>query len=166
MQEHSVVLVRGGRVADSEAGARAAAGERARMDRSFTRRFGAVWPLHRRSLWRCLCFVRRLPPRRHRSPVCSRHALFTAWLGRCGGTAVMVEDEWGKAPVLEVVLDNLPYEPENGYVGMKETKVKLKSMYDNEYIYFLIQYADPTESLERFPWVKQQDGSWKQLSGA
>lgn len=74
------------------------------------------------------------------------------------------EDEWGKAPVLEVVLDNLPYEPENGYVGMKETKVKLKSMYDNEYIYFLIQYADPTESLERFPWVKQQDGSWKQLS--
>lgn len=74
------------------------------------------------------------------------------------------ENEWNKAPVLEVALDNLPYEPENGYKGMKETKVKLKSMYDNEYIYFLIQYADPTESLARFPWVKQEDGSWKQLS--
>jgi hypothetical protein len=39
----------------------------------------------------------------------------------------------------------------------------LKSLYDAEYIYLLLQYNDPTESLARFPWVKQQDGSWKQM---
>ena len=35
-------------------------------------------------------------------------------------------------------------------------------MYDGTYIYFLVQYDDPTKSLERFPWVKQANGSWKQ----
>jgi DNA-binding beta-propeller fold protein YncE len=31
-------------------------------------------------------------------------------------------------------------------------------------IYFLIQYADPTESKRRAPYQKQPDGSWKKLS--
>jgi hypothetical protein len=74
-----------------------------------------------------------------------------------------VDNAWQKAAPLEVTLDNLPYEPSNGYAGMKETTVTLKSLYDDEYIYFLIQYNDPTKSLERFPWIKQQDGTWKQL---
>ncbi len=74
-----------------------------------------------------------------------------------------VDNAWQKAAPMEVTLDNLPYEPSNGYLGMRETTVTLKSLYDDEYIYFLIQYKDPTESLERFPWVKQQDGTWKQL---
>lgn len=74
------------------------------------------------------------------------------------------DNAWKKAAPLEVKLDNLPYEPSNGYAGMKDTTVTLKSLYDDEYIYFLIQYNDPTKSLERFPWVKQQDGTWKQLS--
>jgi hypothetical protein len=39
----------------------------------------------------------------------------------------------------------------------------MKSLYDDDYIYLLLQYDDPTESLARFPWVKQQDGTWKQL---
>ncbi|WP_392339174.1 ethylbenzene dehydrogenase-related protein [Moritella marina] len=30
-------------------------------------------------------------------------------------------------------------------------------------IYFLIQWADPTESVNRFPWMQQADGSWQQL---
>ncbi len=74
------------------------------------------------------------------------------------------DNAWKKAAPLEVKLDNLPYEPSNGYAGMKDTTVTLKSLYDDEYIYFLIQYNDPTKSLERFPWIKQQDGTWKQLS--
>ena len=74
------------------------------------------------------------------------------------------EGAWNKAKALEVHLDKQPYKPNNGYKGIKETTVKLKSLYDKEYIYFLIQYEDPTKSLERFPWIKQKDGSWKQLS--
>jgi hypothetical protein len=74
-----------------------------------------------------------------------------------------VDKAWQKAAPLKVTLDNLPYEPSNGYAGMQETIVTMKSLYDDEYIYFLIQYNDPTESLARFPWIKQQDGSWKQM---
>ena len=76
------------------------------------------------------------------------------------GTA---DDAWKKAAPLKVTLDNLPYEPNNGYDGMQETTVTMKSLYDDEYIYFLIQYNDPTKSLARFPWIKQKDGSWKQM---
>ena len=31
-------------------------------------------------------------------------------------------------------------------------------------IYFLLQYADPTQSIQRGPYKKQADGSWKKLS--
>ena len=74
------------------------------------------------------------------------------------------EDAWNKAKALSVLVDQLPYKPDNGYKGMKETTVRIKSLYDKEFIYFLIQYRDPTQSIERFPWVKQPDGKWKQLS--
>jgi len=75
----------------------------------------------------------------------------------------MAEKAWDKAAALEVKLDQLPYEPSNGYPGTRETTVKIKSLYDDKNIYFYIQYADPTQSFARFPWVKQTDGSWKQL---
>ncbi len=74
-----------------------------------------------------------------------------------------VDNAWQKAAPMKVTLDNLPYEPNNGYPGMTETTVTMKSLYDDEYVYFLIQYDDPTKSLARFPWVKQADGSWKQM---
>ena len=74
----------------------------------------------------------------------------------------MAEKAWDKATALEVKLDQLPYEPNNGYDGIRETTVKIKSLYDDKYVYFYLQYADPTQSLERFPWIKQADGSWKQ----
>jgi hypothetical protein len=74
------------------------------------------------------------------------------------------ERAWNKAKVLKVKVSKLPYKPSNGYTGMKATTVKIRSLYDQENIYFLVQYKDPTLSLERFPWVKQADGSWKQLS--
>ncbi len=74
-----------------------------------------------------------------------------------------VDNAWQKAAPLKVTLDNLPYEPNNGYEGMQETTVTMKSLYDDEFLYLLIQYDDPTKSLARFPWIKQDDGSWKQM---
>lgn len=74
------------------------------------------------------------------------------------------ESVWDKAKALTVKLDQLPYKPEN-YKGMKETRISMKSLYDDQHVYFLLQYADPTKSLARYPWEKQADGSWKQLKG-
>ncbi len=76
----------------------------------------------------------------------------------------MVDKAWDGAKSITVTVDNTPYEPSNGYKGMQETDVNIKSLYDDKHVYFLITYKDPTKSLERFPWVKQADGSWKKLS--
>ena len=76
----------------------------------------------------------------------------------------MADKAWDGAKAIAVTVDNLPYEPDNGYEGMEETDVEVKSLYDDQYVYFLITYKDPTKSLERFPWVKQEDGSWKKMA--
>jgi len=76
----------------------------------------------------------------------------------------MVDSAWSGAAALEVVVDERPYEPSNGYSGMKATKVTLRAMHDADNLYMLVQYEDPSESLERFPWIKQADGSWQQRS--
>ena len=74
-----------------------------------------------------------------------------------------VDAPWEKAPAYKFTLDQTPYKPEN-YKGITKTNVTVKSMYDAENIYFLVQWEDPTQSLERGPWVKQPDGKWKQLA--
>lgn len=66
-----------------------------------------------------------------------------------------VEDTWSKAKALTVHV--------NGGMNKSETDVTLKALYDNDNVYFLMQYKDPTQSLERQPWQMQQDGTWKQL---
>jgi len=76
----------------------------------------------------------------------------------------MADKAWDAAKAITVTLDELPYEPNNGYEGMRETDVTIKSLYDDNHVYFLVTYKDPTKSLERFPWVKQADGSWKKLA--
>jgi hypothetical protein len=43
------------------------------------------------------------------------------------------------------------------------TEVNIRSVYTTDTVYFLVDYKDPTESLQREPWQKQADGSWKQL---
>lgn len=43
------------------------------------------------------------------------------------------------------------------------TTVTLKSIYTDDSVYFLAQWADPTQSLRFEPWVKQQNGSWMRL---
>ena len=69
---------------------------------------------------------------------------------------------WRSSTPLRVPLGFTPYRPSNGYPGVSETDAVLKAAYDDDKIYFLIQWDDPTKSLERFPWVKQADGSWVQ----
>ena len=76
----------------------------------------------------------------------------------------MADKAWDAAKAITVTVDDTPYEPSNGYKGMSKTDVNIKSLYDDKNVYFLITYKDPTKSLERFPWVKQDDGSWKKLS--
>jgi ethylbenzene dehydrogenase len=43
------------------------------------------------------------------------------------------------------------------------TDITLRAVYTADTVYFWMQYKDPTESVKRSPWVKQADGSWKQL---
>jgi hypothetical protein len=40
----------------------------------------------------------------------------------------------------------------------------LKSVYSGDTVYFVLTYADPTESWFRSPWQKQEDGSWKKIT--
>ena len=40
---------------------------------------------------------------------------------------------------------------------------KLKSVYTADRVFFMVTYADPTQSFFRSPWQKQEDGSWKQI---
>ncbi|CAD5372982.1 Ethylbenzene dehydrogenase [Rubrivivax sp. A210] len=47
--------------------------------------------------------------------------------------------------------------------GKGETLATLKAVYSGDTVYFLVQYADPTNSLRRGPYQKQADGSWKKL---
>jgi hypothetical protein len=74
------------------------------------------------------------------------------------------EKSWNKSKPLNINLSELPYKPNNGYKGIKETTIAIRSLYDSENIYFLLSYKDPTKSLKRFPWEKQVNGTWKQLS--
>lgn len=41
------------------------------------------------------------------------------------------------------------------------TDAKLKAVYSGDTVYFVLTYADPTESWFRSPWQKQEDGTWK-----
>jgi hypothetical protein len=42
--------------------------------------------------------------------------------------------------------------------------INLKSVYTDDEVHFLVQWTDATFSQRRFPWVKQEDGSWLQLN--
>lgn len=63
---------------------------------------------------------------------------------------------WADAP--EVVV------PVEDGANVGETEVTLKSVYSEDMVYFLVTWADPTESWLRSPWEKQTDGTWKKLS--
>ncbi len=44
------------------------------------------------------------------------------------------------------------------------TDVKIKSVYSGDTVYFVVSYADPSESWFRSPWQKQEDGAWKKVT--
>src|SRR3970282_1504881 len=44
------------------------------------------------------------------------------------------------------------------------TTVRLKALYSRDTVYFLMTWADPTQSLRRAPFQKLADGSWKKLA--
>ena len=49
-----------------------------------------------------------------------------------------------------------------GYNNFK-ADAKLKSVYTADRVFFMVTYADPTQSFFRSPWQKQEVGSWIQL---
>ena len=67
--------------------------------------------------------------------------------------ATGTDGAWSKATELEI--------PLKGGINKSETTKKLKAVHDGTNVYFLATWADPTESLERGPFVKQADGTWK-----
>ncbi|MFQ5794106.1 MAG: ethylbenzene dehydrogenase-related protein [Candidatus Bipolaricaulia bacterium] len=67
-----------------------------------------------------------------------------------------MDDLWAQADAIQV--------PVFAGANMGSTTVALKAVYTDDAIYFLARWQDPTLSLRRFPWQKQEDGSWKQLT--
>lgn len=65
-----------------------------------------------------------------------------------------VDAQWAGQPELEfsTVVPEVTGDVFRGYAGNIIPSVKMKSAYDQENIYFLVQWADPTESLKRNPW--------------
>lgn len=65
-----------------------------------------------------------------------------------------VDSVWDSAPVLTIPI-------KDGWAG--SINVDVKSVYSGSNVYFLVQYADPEESLRRQPWLKNADGSWTKV---
>ncbi len=66
---------------------------------------------------------------------------------------------WAQARPLKVELSG----GMNFAGGKGESTATLKAAYYGDTVYFLVQYADPTNSQRRGPYQKQADGSWKKL---
>jgi len=64
---------------------------------------------------------------------------------------------WSKAKALNVPLSG------GAHFKNGNTTASLKAVYSGDTLYMLVQYDDPTESVRRFPFQKQPDGSWKKL---
>jgi hypothetical protein len=65
---------------------------------------------------------------------------------------------WAAAPEYTVVT--------TGGANASATRVTLKAAYDKDRVYFLLTWADPTNSFLINPWEKLPDGSWKKQIGA
>jgi hypothetical protein len=71
--------------------------------------------------------------------------------------ALAADPVWTNAPELKVKL--------NGGMNLANgsTVASLKAAYTSDTVYFLVSYADPTQSVRRAPFVKQADGGWLKL---
>ena len=71
--------------------------------------------------------------------------------------ALAADPAWAKAPELKFQIKN----GQNFDGG--NSNVTMKAVYTSDMLYLLLQYADPTQSVRRFPYQKQADGTWKKL---
>jgi hypothetical protein len=71
---------------------------------------------------------------------------------------------WENSNVINVELNELPYEPNNGYDGDMETEIEVRALHDGQFLYMMYSWEDDTFDAKRFPWQKQADGSWKHMS--
>lgn len=79
-----------------------------------------------------------------------------------------IETLWDNSPILEfsTAVPEVTGDVFRGYAGNIIPWVKMRSAYDNENIYFLVQWADPTQSLKRSPWYfNPTTKRWAQESG-
>ncbi len=63
---------------------------------------------------------------------------------------------WANAPISS-------FEVSKG-ANMGESVINVQSLYTDDSVYFLLSWADPTQSFMRSPWQKQADGSWAKLN--
>jgi hypothetical protein len=62
---------------------------------------------------------------------------------------------WANAPATIIAVA--------GGANMGSSEVTIQSVYTADSVYFLVTWADPTESWQRAPWELQADGTWKKL---
>ncbi|CAG0934940.1 hypothetical protein TFLX_03759 [Thermoflexales bacterium] len=66
------------------------------------------------------------------------------------------EATWAAAPATTIEV--------TGGANAGNTTAELKSLYSGDMVYFLLTYADPTESVQRSPWKLGEDGTWAKLT--
>lgn len=79
-----------------------------------------------------------------------------------------VDAMWASHPELQfsTAVPEVTGDVFRGYTGNIIPWVKMKAAYDNDNIYFLVQWADPTQSLKRSPWYfDPATKRWAQESG-
>jgi hypothetical protein len=79
-----------------------------------------------------------------------------------------IDAMWANSSILEfsTVVPEVTGDIFRGYTGNIIPSVKLRSAYDDNNIYFLVEWADPTESLRRNPWYfDPATQRWAQESG-
>ena len=91
-----------------------------------------------------------------------------AWTAPEGSALVALPVD--AAPTLDGVADEVFWAdaqelliPVSGGFNNFGVDASLKAVYTGDSVYFLLTYADPTESWYRSPWQKQEDGTWKQI---
>lgn len=88
-----------------------------------------------------------------------------AWIAPEGALVAIPLDA---APTLDGVADDAAWaaatpivvEVDGGFEDFS-TDVEIKAAYTEDAVFFVVSYADPTESFFRSPWQKQEDGTWK-----
>jgi hypothetical protein len=79
-----------------------------------------------------------------------------------------VDAMWSNSPVLQfsTAVPEVTGDIFRGYTGNIIPWVKMRSAYDDNNIYFLVEWADPTQSLKRNPWYfDPATKRWAQESG-